>query len=355
MVCGTGHYRNLMEKYPLVTDVFLSLDHEYQRVIEDICKKMGNGMADFIPKEVKTVEEYDLYCHYVAGLVGVGLSQLFASSGLESKEFFLLEDMSNEMGLFLQKTNIIRDYLEDINEEPAPRMFWPKEIWGNYARRLEEFKQPNKKGKAVACLNHMICNALIHVDQCLEYLSKLKDPSIFAFCAIPQVMAIGTLEACFNNHDVFTGVVKMRRGETAKIMWFLKDYTDACILFRHYARLISSKAREQAADDPHVKDILDICDRIEETTSDRIESEIKRITETAESVPLPMTTKVLFFIVSLMYASYAWKFESVRNAFGIPSAPSTTVVDLANMFIATILILYSVLSILSEIISVKYK
>jgi len=25
------------------------------------------------------------------------------------------------MGLFLQKTNIIRDYLEDILEEPAPR------------------------------------------------------------------------------------------------------------------------------------------------------------------------------------------------------------------------------------------
>jgi len=25
------------------------------------------------------------------------------------------------MGLFLQKTNIIRDYLEDIMEEPAPR------------------------------------------------------------------------------------------------------------------------------------------------------------------------------------------------------------------------------------------
>jgi farnesyl-diphosphate farnesyltransferase len=51
------------------------------------------------------------------------------------------------MGLFLQKTNIIRDYLEvrqcpcrvnlpvssaapqDIMEEPAPRMFWPKAVW----------------------------------------------------------------------------------------------------------------------------------------------------------------------------------------------------------------------------------
>jgi phytoene/squalene synthetase len=27
--------------------------------------------------QVESVEDYDLYCHYVAGLVGVGLSQLF--------------------------------------------------------------------------------------------------------------------------------------------------------------------------------------------------------------------------------------------------------------------------------------
>ncbi len=44
------------------------------------------------------------------------------------------------MGLFLQKTNIIRDYLEDILEEPAPRMFWPREIWGSHAQELAEFK-----------------------------------------------------------------------------------------------------------------------------------------------------------------------------------------------------------------------
>lgn len=47
--------------------------------------------------------------------------QLFASSQLESKEFYEMEDLANHMGLFLQKTNIIRDFLEDINEEPAPR------------------------------------------------------------------------------------------------------------------------------------------------------------------------------------------------------------------------------------------
>lgn len=47
--------------------------------------------------------------------------QLFASSGLESHDLAKDETLSNHMGLFLQKTNIIRDYLEDIEELPAPR------------------------------------------------------------------------------------------------------------------------------------------------------------------------------------------------------------------------------------------
>jgi hypothetical protein len=37
----------------------------------------------------------------------------------------------------LQKTNIIRDYLEDINEKPKCRMFWPREIWSKYVDKLE--------------------------------------------------------------------------------------------------------------------------------------------------------------------------------------------------------------------------
>ena len=48
-------------------------------------------------------------------------AQLFASSGLEAASVAGVEALANHMGLFLQKTNIIRDYLEDINEEPVPR------------------------------------------------------------------------------------------------------------------------------------------------------------------------------------------------------------------------------------------
>ena len=59
------------------------------------------------------VPHHSLYLILLHGL------QLFLASQLEEGD--LTEDLSNHMGLFLQKTNIIRDYLEDIVEEPAPR------------------------------------------------------------------------------------------------------------------------------------------------------------------------------------------------------------------------------------------
>ncbi|GJS59374.1 squalene synthase [Tanacetum coccineum] len=132
--CGTKEYKILMDQLHHVSTAFLELNGSYQEAIEDITMKMGAGMAKFICKEVDTVKDYDEYCHYVAGLVGIGLSKLFHASG---KEDMFPDPVSNSMGLFLQKTNIIRDYLEDINEMPRSRMFWPRQIWSKYVNKLE--------------------------------------------------------------------------------------------------------------------------------------------------------------------------------------------------------------------------
>ncbi len=95
---------------------------------------METGMADYTHKAattgsiyLETVSEYDLYCHYVAGLVGEGLSRLFAASGKEAAYVGSQLELSNSMGLLLQKTNIIRDFREDVDDK---RFFWPREIWG---------------------------------------------------------------------------------------------------------------------------------------------------------------------------------------------------------------------------------
>ena len=47
----------------------------YQGVIKEIAAQMAEGMAIYQTKEVATLKDYDSYCYYVAGLVGVGLTR----------------------------------------------------------------------------------------------------------------------------------------------------------------------------------------------------------------------------------------------------------------------------------------
>ncbi|EMP27212.1 Squalene synthase [Chelonia mydas] len=138
-------------------------------------------------------------------------------SGLELEDPVVGQDteLANSMGLFLQKTNIIRDYLEDQLEG---REFWPREVWSRYAKKLSDLAKPEHIDMAVQCMNELITNALHHVPDVLTYLSRLKNQSVFNFCAIPQVMAIATLAACYNNKQVFRGVVKIRKGQAVTLM-----------------------------------------------------------------------------------------------------------------------------------------
>ncbi|XP_062981593.1 squalene synthase isoform X1 [Elgaria multicarinata webbii] len=207
--------KQVLENFPTISLEFRNLAKVYRDVIADICHKMGLGMAEFLEKKVDSEKEWDKYCHYVAGLVGIGLSRLFSASKLEDPLVGQDTELANSMGLFLQKTNIIRDYLEDQLEG---REFWPIEVWSKYVKKLSDFAKPENLDKAVQCMNELITNALHHVPDVLTYLSRLKNQSVFNFCAIPQVMAIATLAACYNNQQVFRGVVKIRKGQAVTLM-----------------------------------------------------------------------------------------------------------------------------------------
>lgn len=180
---------------------------------------MGEGMAHYAREgaasdtsyAINTLADFDLYCHYVAGIVGEGLSALFSASGKEREDLGHMLTLSNSMGLMLQKTNIMRDFREDLEDG---RFFWPREIWSKYANDPKAFymkQDPEQQKKALFALSEMILDALSHATDCLDYLSLLKNQSVFAFCAIPQVMAIATLEECFMNPNVFKKNVKIRK------------------------------------------------------------------------------------------------------------------------------------------------
>lgn len=260
---GEGDERLLLQRYGTVARAFNSLPKTSQDVIRDITNKMGAGMAEYVGAELAQGTDdqasYDLYCHSVAGLVGEGLTRIFIARGLETEAIAAQGErvwpfcadakeqggnmgLANSMGLLLQKANIIRDYLEDYVDG---RAFWPKSVWQQYSKTgdLGEFARPTAHGaglrlavlgkagawaakgvgtQALMCANDMVADALELVPDCIEYLVRVKDPAVFRFCAIPQVMAIATLAECFDNPKLFTGVVKIRKGLTVRLI-------DACL------------------------------------------------------------------------------------------------------------------------------
>lgn len=217
----------LLEQYYRVARFTSTLKPEYQNAIRKITKLMGEGMADYAETDIKTKAQYDKYCYYVAGLVGIGLSDIFSASGLEAEFLKEKTELSNAMGLLLQKTNITRDYQEDIY---ADRFFWPEEIWKQYAEEKDFFVKNPTDQKSLDCLNEMVINALNHLPQAIEYMSLLKDRQVFRFCAIPQIMAIATLSKLYNNSDALKGVVKIDRSLTMEIFGAVKNMED----FKYY-------------------------------------------------------------------------------------------------------------------------
>jgi farnesyl-diphosphate farnesyltransferase len=317
---GVAAERELLEGFPAVSRIFNGLPAPSRDVIRDITNKMGDGMAQYVEVDMgqgtKSIAEYNLYCHMVAGLVGEGLSRLFVGRGLESET--ILEQgqlvwpfcaspsaktshtlgLANSMGLFLQKTNIIRDYLEDYADG---RAFWPVEAWRRFARTSElgEFARPTAHGAGLRdgaydgkadpagnaivgrgsrtsgldCLNYLVADALELVPDALDYLARLKTPAVFRFCAIPQVMAIATLEACFDNPRVFTGVVKIRKGLTARLLLDAADLEGVHVWFCELAQRIASRC---PTDDPSREKLLAAVDAIVRITQEKAAARARR-------------------------------------------------------------------------------
>ncbi|XP_028997357.1 squalene synthase isoform X1 [Betta splendens] len=289
--------RRVLEDFPTISLEFRNLAHEYRDVISDICHRMGVGMAEFLEKRVGSMKDWDQYCHYVAGLVGIGLSRLFSASQLEEPEVGQDTELANSMGLFLQKTNIIRDYLEDTQEG---RVFWPQEAWSQFAARVEDFARPENLESALSCLNLLVTDALRHVPDVIAYLSRLRNQSVFNFCAIPQVMAIATLSSCFNNPMVFQGVVKIRKGQAVTLMMDATNMRAVQTIIAQYSQEILHKV---SLSDPSRDKTLSILAVIQEKSA-----------LSQSSLPSRTHLSPMYLSAAMLLAALSWQYLSTTAA-----------------------------------------
>ncbi|KAF2210965.1 hypothetical protein CERZMDRAFT_99136 [Cercospora zeae-maydis SCOH1-5] len=256
--------RELLVKFDVVAKEFNKQKAEYKAVIKDITKKMGNGMADYAKNAdhnangVKTIKDYELYCHYVAGLVGEGLTRLFVEAKLANPALLQRPELMESMGQFLQQTNIIRDIREDHEDK---RYFWPKEVWSKHVEKFSDLFEPQNREKALQCSSEMVLLALKRADECLFYMAGVKEQSVFNFVAIPQTMAIATLELCFQNPAIFERNVKITKGSACELMMqSTQNLQLVCEVFRRFARKIH---RKNNPSDPNFLEISVACGKIE--------------------------------------------------------------------------------------------
>ncbi|WP_226984151.1 phytoene/squalene synthase family protein [Halothermothrix orenii] len=217
----------LTEGCHLLKEVYQNLPHKVQRLSFKWLNEMNEGMKKYLTLKIKTFEELDEYCYYVAGTVGGFLTELVLLYGdihdHKQKED-LLENFT-EAGLFLQKINIIRDIKIDLEERN--KSFWPMEELG---LSDEKILNPDYKEDASRALRVMLSNAKGHIEGLATYFEAIPDnlPGYRKFFSVNNALGIATLEELEGNLKLFYGRGKVKVSK----MKFLKILNDPVKFFR---------------------------------------------------------------------------------------------------------------------------
>jgi len=291
---GAAAERALLGSVPMLIAAFREV--KQNQVIKEITMLMGKGMAEYVVRDMKLgthdEKDYDQYCHIVAGLVGKGLTDIFCNLGYEDAALTSDFESWNCMGLLLQKCNITRDVCEDAAEG---RSWWPQSIWKSGENPPDQLRDL----RDLSILNKMVANALQLVPQATKYLDKLKTPSVFGFCALPQIMALATLAACYSNPDVYTGVVKIRAGQAAYLVLALRQTTTSAQrkAYKKEAARLVNEIRHKAVAIGDVETIAG-CDRALAALGGQVEK--KLVTTSSGQIALSYTA-----FLALVYAAKA--------------------------------------------------
>ncbi|RDW21245.1 squalene/phytoene synthase family protein [Oceanobacillus chungangensis] len=175
-------YEQLLKPYEsLLPEVTLRLGDwlavcpdEIRDKVKESTSIMAKGMAKWVEKDwiVKTKEDLDEYTYYVAGLVGVMLSDIWKWYNNTETDY----DLAIGYGRGLQAVNMLRNQDEDAERGVQ---FLP-EGWTR---------------------NDMFQYAAANLDMADEYIKSINTRSILLFCKIPLALAKKTLKTLKSGNE----------------------------------------------------------------------------------------------------------------------------------------------------------
>ncbi len=213
------------ELYPLLSDHTIPAEHDLikntaavirithsfnttQRAALERCVRiMGKGMADYQETEtldgLKDLPAMNLYCYYVAGVVGEMLTELFCDySAAINRNKPIMMKLAVSFGQGLQMTNILKDIW---NDRERGACWLPQDIFLQQGLQLSELQDGNSDIRFQQGLGVLIGIARDHLQNALTYTCLLpaEEKGIRKFCLWALGMAILTLNK-INQHRDFS-------------------------------------------------------------------------------------------------------------------------------------------------------
>ena len=154
-------------------------------------------------------------------------------------------------------------------------------------------------------------------------------------------MAIATLAECYDNGKVFEGVVKIRRGLSARIMLSSNDTYQIGQGFKHFVKILKNKLRKE---DPNRKETMRLCDLATEKAQEMIDSsdrgKLEKLRNANNDQPLSMGVKVGLLTLFGGYAAYAFNLEQMRESMGLNPKNGARWVDQMQQVFAVMGVLF---------------
>lgn len=205
----TPHEKKLITNTNVVLDLFERIGIVYRRNFTNDINEMTIGMEKYLEKRIITIHDQDDYCHYVAGIVGKILTDMYLFyNHINNEEHYKMLSLSNDFGLLLQKVNIIKgskeDYLKN-NKNSVNRTYIPEGLLRRHNLSLEELFNPENSKKALLVLEELTKDAKKYKQPSLEYIKQIpkKEKGIKIFSNIILLTSLKLLDKCRGNYDIF--------------------------------------------------------------------------------------------------------------------------------------------------------
>ena len=212
----------------LVFQVFSHLRPEHRSAVEERVREMCSGMVHYALRResdgwfrLGTRQELLDYCYFVAGTVGLMLTELFAAKGVSEPRRERLRSNAVAFGLALQLVNIARDIPADGTRSTV---FVPEEMCRARGIEPAQLWVAEHRASAREVLLDLLRQADREVRRAQAYILDLprESPRLRLFCLWPLLMAQDTLIVLASDPDSALDPAKrakIGRGRVRRILW----------------------------------------------------------------------------------------------------------------------------------------